>query len=425
MRITTIRADEYVAFDEESIAEERKIRSQVIDIIDAVRTGKDRALRELTKRFDGVPIDDFRIDKETIDRAYRTIDPRLRDDLERAYRNIVAYHEKQLPTDYALAVRKNCSVGQMTRPIDRAGLYVPGGTAQYPSTVLMNAVPAKIAGVREVIMISPPDRAGKVAETVLAAAKIVGIERIYRLGGAQGIAALAYGTESIPRVDKIVGPGNIYVTTAKKELFGVVGIDMIAGPTEVVIYADERTDPRYVAADLLAQAEHDARARAILITSSRSLVERVNAELKRQSARLYRQDIIGQALSRYGQAILVSSASEARSLIDAIAPEHLEVMVEDAEAFARTIRHAGSIFIGPYSPEPLGDYMSGTNHTLPTNRTARFASPLGVADFMKRQSFIHFDREGLKAYRDSIVRIARSEGLDGHANAIEVRFDED
>ncbi len=425
MRIKTIKARDYKNDDEVEIREEKEIREKVIAIIDAVKKQKDTALRELTMRFDGVHISDFAVDQQAIDEAYETIDPKLRADLIRAHENIKAYHEKQRPKDFHFDVEPNCSIGQRTRPIDRVGLYVPGGTAQYPSTVLMNAVPAKIAGVKEIIMISPPDRTGKIGKTVLAAAKIVGVERIYTCGGAQGIAALAYGTESIPKVDKIVGPGNAYVTMAKRELFSVVGIDMIAGPTEVVIYADDKTNPRYVAADLLAQAEHDVRAKAILITSSTRLIHSVNEALEQQVEKLARKDIIRQALEDYGVAVVVSSADEARELIDWIAPEHLEIMVENAEMFARTIRHAGAIFIGPYSPEPLGDYMAGTNHTLPTSRTARFASPLGVADFMKRQSLIQFDRNGLETYRDSLVRIAESEGLTAHANAIEVRFDED
>lgn len=423
--IKTIKACDYRDSDDVSIKEERMIRSKVIDIIDAVREEGDVALRNLTMRYDGVSIEEFAVSRKTIDEAYERIDSSLRDDLIRAHENIRTYHEKQKPKDFEIAIMKNNTIGQVTKPIDRVGLYVPGGTAQYPSTVLMNAVPAKIAGVREIVMISPPDRNGNIGQTVLAAAKIAGIDRICRCGGAQGIAALAFGTQTIERVDKIVGPGNMYVTMAKKELFGIVGIDMIAGPTEVVIYADEKTNPRYIAADLMAQAEHDVRSRAILITRSTRLIDEVNREIEKQIEKLIRQDIIRQALEDYGKAILVSSDDEARKLIDRIAPEHVEIMVEHASVFAKTIRHAGSIFVGPYSPEPLGDYMAGTNHTLPTGSTARFASPLGVLDFMKRQSVIHFDQSGLETYRHSIVRIAESEGLSAHANAIEVRFRED
>ena len=316
-------------------------------------------------------------------------------------------------------------MGQMVRPIERVALYVPGGTAAYPSTVLMNAIPAKLAGVKDLVIITPVKADGKVNPVIVAAAKVSGVDTIYKFGGAQGVAAIANGTETIEKVDKIVGPGNIFVATAKKLSYGVVDIDMVAGQSEVLVIADEKTNPKYIAADLMSQAEHDKLASAMLVTTSKELVEKVNVELKRQVAYLSRKEIIEESLKNYGGAILVKNLKEAFDVSNYLAPEHLEVLVENPVNTLPSIKNAGSIFLGEYSPEPLGDYMSGTNHVLPTGGTAKFYSALGVYDFVKYSSYSYYPREVLETFKDDVQTFAKSEGLDAHANSIAVRFEEE
>jgi len=394
----------------------------VKEIISQVKEKKDQAVIEYTSLFDQVYQEDYRISQDQIDLAYQHIDDDLINDLKIAYQNIRKFHERQMPRAYQYTMDKDSLVGQLIRPIERVGIYVPGGTAAYPSTVLMNAVPAQVAQVKDIVMISPPNKEGKISDIILAAAKIAGVTEIYQVGGAQGIAALAYGTETIKPVSKIVGPGNIYVALAKKEVFGQVGIDMIAGPSEVLIYADDSSNPKFVAADLLAQAEHDEMARAILVSDSINFVQAVNEELSLQLKSLSRQAIARKSLETNGYAIIVDNQEEAIQAVNIIAPEHLELMVENAEAIIARIKNAGAIFVGPYSPEPLGDYIAGPNHTLPTSGSARFSSPLSTDDFVKKMSYIRFSKQGLSAVQESIQRLANKEGLSAHAQAIKVRF---
>lgn len=402
------------------------IRNQVKTILREVKQDGDTAVREFTRRFDQAEIVRFRVSDAELEEAWNAVDDTLKDDLRTAWDNIVRFHERQLPKDFSYELFPGSSVGQRIVPIDRVGIYVPGGTAAYPSTVLMNAAPAKVAGVPRVVMVSPPNTFGKIADVILVAARIAGVSEIYKVGGAQAVAALAYGTKTIPKVDQIVGPGNVYVALAKRELYGIVGIDMVAGPSEILIVADDMADPAFVAADLLSQAEHDTLARPLLVTTSASLIERVNMELEQQLSVLARADLARTSLQNEGRAILVDTLDEAIEAANLIAPEHLELLVEDAEAVVPSIRNAGAVFVGPYSPEPLGDYIAGPNHTLPTSGTARFASALSTTDFLKKMSIIRFDKAGLSNYQDKIVNIATKEGLTAHANAVSRRFtDED
>jgi histidinol dehydrogenase len=399
-----------------------KVNQTVNDIITDVKNNRDAACKKYTKLFDKVSISSFKIKQEEIDEAYKNVDKELISDLQKAYQNIINYHEKQYPKEYF--INDDGSVlGQLIRPIERVGMYVPGGTAAYPSTVLMNAAPAFIAGVEKRVMITPPNEDGSISPVLLVAASIANISEIYKIGGAQGIAALAYGTETIPKVDKIVGPGNIYVAMAKKQVSGVCGIDMIAGPSEVVIIADETANPKFIAADLLAQAEHDTLAQSILLTTSTKLAKDVNIELERQMNYLSRKEILAQSISNKGAIILVDSIDEAISLSNKIAPEHLELVFENAEEKVKDVINAGAIFIGEYSPEPVGDYFAGPNHTLPTSGTARYSQALNVTDFVKRISYIKYSKKSLDENKDSIIRIAKAEGLTAHANSIEVRYE--
>ena len=391
-------------------------------ILQDVKQDKDHAVRDFTKRFDQVDLVQFKVSKEDIEAAYNRIDPLVIEDMKLAYENIRRYHEKQLPSDYYYDVIPGGQVGQRIVPIDSVGLYVPGGTAAYPSTVLMNAVPAIVAGVPKIVMISPPNKEGQISDIILVAANIAGITEVYKVGGAQGIAALAYGTETIPKVDKIVGPGNIYVALAKREVYGTVGIDMVAGPSEILVVADASANPVFVASDLLSQAEHDTLARPLLVTTSQALIDQVNAQLRLQLKDLSRRDIAETSLQTEGRAILVTAKEEALEAINQIAPEHLELLVEDPDSWLSDIRNAGAVFVGPYSPEPLGDYLAGPNHTLPTSGTARFASALNTTDFIKRMSVIRFDRTSLSAFAPSIERFATTEGLTAHAKAISRRM---
>lgn len=421
--LQTISLQEFKQEKQDNTFDPTTLRT-VQSILKDVKTDGDQAVRDFTKRFDGIEMVSFKVTEEELDQAYERVDNTLIKDLELAFENIVRFHKQQLPQSYTDELLEGSTVGQRIVPIESVGIYVPGGTAAYPSTVLMNAAPAIVAGVKNIVMISPPNKEGKIADIILAAAKVAGIKTIFKVGGAQGIGALAFGTNSIPKVDKIVGPGNIYVALAKKEVYGIVGIDMIAGPSEILIYADDTSDPAYVASDLLSQAEHDTLARPILITTSTSLMERVNKELERQLEELERQEIARVSLEEQGKAIIVTSKEEAIDAINAVAPEHLELLVEDAEDLLPQITNAGAIFVGQYSPEPLGDYIAGPNHTLPTSGTATYASALGTADFIKRISVIQFSKEGLETYKDSIIRIANKEGLTAHANAVKRRFEE-
>lgn len=421
MYLTPITLSEFQTTLDNDLFDEGMLR-RVKAIIKDVKQDKDQAVRDFTNRFDNVSIIQFRVSQEDIDAAYDRTDQTLIDDLTIAYQNIVRFHTLQLPQDYSYDIQPGSTVGQRIVPIDSVGIYVPGGTAAYPSTVLMNAAPAQVAGVSNIVMISPPNKEGSIDDIILAAAKVAGITNVYKVGGAQGIAALAYGTETIPKVDKIVGPGNIYVALAKRELYGIVGIDMVAGPSEILIVADDSANPIYVASDLLSQAEHDTLARPLLVTTSATLIEAVNGELDRQLQTLSRREIAIESLQNEGRAILVNSLEEAILAINQIAPEHLELLVENPMALIPQIRNAGAVFVGAYSPEPLGDYIAGPNHTLPTSGTARFASALGTSDFVKKMSIISFTKTGLNTYKDSIIRIANKEGLTAHANAIARRF---
>ncbi len=399
------------------------IKEKVKQILSDVKDRGDQALRDYSQKYDGVLIDDFLVSQEEIDCALNNTDPKLIEDLKKAKKNIEKYHKKQIRTSYSLYEEEDIILGQIVRAVEKVGIYVPGGTAAYPSTVLMNALPAKLAGVDKIIMITPPNKDGKINKSILAAASIAGVDEVYKVGGAQGIGALTYGTESIAKVDKITGPGNAYVTMAKKQVSGQVGIDMIAGPSEVLIIADQWSNPKYIAADIIAQAEHDEMASAILITDWDPLGEKVLEEIEIQIEGLDRKNIIKKSLKNYGAIIITSSIAESINLANKIAPEHLEILTRNPFDIYKSIRNAGAIFLGEYSPEPVGDYYSGTNHILPTCATARFSSPLSVEDFIKKSSLIYYSKKALKEAKNSIIRIAEEEGLTGHANSIRVRFE--
>lgn len=395
-------------------------------IIDEVRAGKDAAVFEMTKRFDGADVNagNIRVTEEEIKEAYTLVDPSLVEIIRRAIVNIRVYHEKQRQYSWFDTTPDGTILGQKVTPLQSAGVYVPGGKAAYPSSVLMNVIPAKVAGVEKIVMVTPPGKDGKVNPGTLVAANEAGADEIYKVGGAQAIAALAFGTESIPKVDKIVGPGNIYVALAKKAVYGHVSIDSIAGPSEILVIADETANPRFVAADLLSQAEHDELASAILVTTSEKLAEEVAAEIKGFTAVLSRKDIIEKSLENYGHILIASDLEEAIEIANAIASEHLEIVTKNPFEVMTKIRNAGAIFIGEYSSEPLGDYFAGPNHILPTNGTAKFFSPLGVDDFIKKSSIIYYSKEALAPKKDDIMQFAKAESLTAHANSIGVRFEE-
>ena len=400
------------------------ISQRVKEIVARVRQEGDKALFEYTARFDHADIHaaNVLVSREEIDRAYTQVDTAWLEAMREAARRITAFHEKQKQNTW-VDFQPGMALGQKITPLRRVGVYVPGGTAAYPSSVLMNVLPAKVAGVKEIIMVTPPGRNGTVSYPLtLVAADLAGVDKIYKIGGAQAVAALAFGTESIPRVDKITGPGNIYVANAKREVFGHVGIDMVAGPSEVLVIADASADPRYVAADLLSQAEHDPFAAAILVTDSQSLAEAAAAELERQTALLPRQEIVRQSLSAYGTIVVAENLAACADIANQIAPEHLELSVAEPYALLPLIDNAGAIFLGHYTPEPLGDYMAGPNHVLPTSGTARFFSPLSVDDFVKKSSIICSSRGELEKVADQVILLAQQEGLDAHANAVAIRF---
>ena len=400
---------------------DQQMNAKVLDIIEQVRTRKDDALLEYTEKFDHVKLDSLIMSEEEIEAVMNKVDASLIADLKEAAENIACYHEKQLQEGYEIQKEDGVYLGQRVIPLERVGVYVPGGRAAYPSTVLMNVIPAKIAGVKEIVMVTPPSADGSVDPVIAAAAHIAGVTRICKVGGAQAVAALAYGTQSIPRVDKIVGPGNAYVACAKRLVYGKVDIDMIAGPSEILVIADKGADPEYVAADMISQAEHDPMASSILITDDETLVEKVEEALQRQSDALPRQEIIAQSLTRYGTVMVCDTMEECIEKANAIAPEHLELMVQDARSWLPLVRNAGSVFLGYYTCESIGDYFGGCNHVLPTNGTARFASALSCDSFIKKSSYLHYSKEALQRDGGKILNIAHHESLDGHANAVEVR----
>jgi histidinol dehydrogenase len=389
----------------------------VAPIIADVRTRGDRALRDYTRKFDGVEITDVEVPRTEIDAAYTAMDKAFIEVLEKAAANIRSYHSRQKRESFVISEQEGVVLGQKVVPVAVAGIYVPGGTAAYPSTVLMDTIPAKIAGVGQVVMVTPPGRDGKVSQAVLAAAKVAGVDRVFRVGGAQAVAALAYGTESVPKADKIVGPGNIFVAEAKKQVSGVVSIDMIAGPSEILIIADSKSDPRVVAADMLSQAEHDRNASAVLVTDSRELAPKVAQELEKQLAVLPREEIARASIETNGKIIIASSINQAIEVSDRIAPEHLELCVDNPFDYLDRIRNAGSVFLGRNCPEALGDYLAGPNHTLPTSGTARFSSPLSVDDFIKKYQFTYYTKDALSAVASDIALFARREGLEAHARS--------
>ena len=402
-----------------------KFEAAVNDILLNVRTNKDEALFKYTKDFDKADINasNIVVTKEEIEEAYTKVDPALVDVIRKSLKNIKEYHEKQKQYSWFDSKPDGTILGQKVTPLARAGVYVPGGKAAYPSSVLMNVVPAKVAGVEQIIMCTPPDHEGKVYPTTLVAANEAGVDVVYKAGGAQAIAAMAYGTESIPKVDKICGPGNIYVALAKKAVFGYVSIDSVAGPSEILVIADETANPRYVAADLLSQAEHDEMASAILITTSSELANKVSAEIDGFLKELSRSEIISKSLDNYGYILLVDDINEAVSVANDIASEHLEIVTKDPFNVMTKIKNAGAIFLGEYSSDPLGDYFAGPNHVLPTNGTAKFFSALSVDDFIKKSSIISYSREALEAIHNDIENFASAEHLTAHANSIKVRFE--
>ena len=402
---------------------DRSVEDGVAAILRDVRDNGDRAVRAYSEKFDGWVPDSLEISMAEIERITADCDPAFLAAMERAAENIRAFHARQKQQSRIDPERNGVLMGQRVRGLHRVGVYVPGGTAAYPSSVLMNVIPAKIAEVGEIVMVTPPGRTGKPDKNILAAAKIAGVDRVFLIGGAQAVAALAYGTESVPKVDKVVGPGNIFVATAKKLLYGTIDIDMIAGPSEILVIADSSAKPEYLAADLMSQAEHDRMASAILITPDEALARATADEIERQMETLSRRDIIRESIDNFGAIIVCESLTEAVDFANELAPEHLEVCCENPLEYIGKLDNAGSVFLGNYTPEPLGDYFAGPNHVLPTSGTARFFSPLSVDDFIKKSSFIYYTKDALLAAADDIIRIAETEELTAHANSIAVRRD--
>ena len=420
---TMQQKDELIAYLEGRSEEiNADIMLKVTDILNNVRLNKDDALKYYTKCFDGIDLDDFKVSEAELAAQAALADPDFVVAMQNASHNIEVFHQAQVQYGYRLDKEYGIYLGQRVLPLDSVGIYVPGGRAQYPSSVLMNAIPARIAGVKRIVMITPPSKEGGLHPNIAAAAKIAGVTEIYKIGGAQGIAALAYGTQSIQKVDKIVGPGNIFVATAKKLVFGTVDIDMIAGPSEILVIADKDANPAYVAADLLSQAEHDPMASAILVSDNAELIEKVNVELAKQVELLPKVDIAKASLQAYGTSILCDDLSQCVEISNQIAPEHLELMIQEPMAYLDQVKHAGSVFLGYYTCESIGDYFGGTNHVLPTSGTARFSSALGVDSFIKKSSFLYYSEEAVKTYGSQIVKMAQEENLDAHANAVKVRL---
>lgn len=401
---------------------DKQVTNVVSEIIEDVKKNGDEAVKAYTEKFDGKLPQYYEVPRDLINDALTEADPEFVNSMLNAVENITDFHNRQKSQSFVNPKENGVILGQRVRGLERVGLYVPGGTAAYPSSVLMNAIPAKIAGVKEIIMVTPPLKDGTPNKDILVAAALCGVDKIFLSGGAQAIAALAYGTEEIPKVDKIVGPGNIFVATAKKLLYGVVDIDMIAGPSEILVLADQTADPKYVAADLMSQAEHDKLASAILVTTCEELADKTETEINKQVEALSRKDIIEKSLSDYGAVLVCETKDQACEIANRLAPEHLEVLFENPLEYLGKLDNAGSVFLGNYAPEPLGDYYAGPNHVLPTSGTARFFSPLSVNSFEKRSSFIYYTEDALREAKDDIVLIAEKEGLTAHANAIRVRF---
>lgn len=406
-------------------AVQKEVINIVDDILDNVKQRGDKAVIEYTQSFDSenVKVDNLVVSKAEIEEAYKKVDNDFLDAIKLSRDNIREFHEKQMRNSWMITKEKGVILGQTIRGLENVGIYVPGGTAAYPSSVIMNAIPAKVAGVKNLHMVTPPLKDGSINPNILVAADLAGVDKVFKVGGAQAVAALAFGTETIPKVDKIVGPGNIYVAMAKRSVYGNVDIDMIAGPSEILIIADENADGKYLAADLMSQAEHDVLASAILVTTSMELANEVKKELERQVENLSRKDIIKASIENYGAIIVVDNIEKAVDMANKIAPEHLEVVVEKPFLLLGDIKNAGSIFLGAYAPEPLGDYIAGPNHVLPTSGTARFFSPLSVDDFVKKSSYIYYSDMALSDVKDKIVKLAEVEGLTAHANSIKVRFE--
>ena len=397
----------------------------VAEIIAEVRKGGDKAVLAYNKKFDGADLSALEVTEAEIEEAFQAVDPRFLEILRNAEKNIRGFHQKQVRNSFIMNESEGIVCGQKITPIEKVGLYVPGGTAAYPSTVLMDSVPAKIAGCKEIVMVSPPGKDGKINPVILAAAKIAGVQRIFKVGGAQAIAALAYGTESIPKVDKIVGPGNAFVAEAKKQVFGMVSIDMIAGPSEILVVADGKSNPAHVAADLLSQAEHDKLASAVLVTESKELAQAVSEELERQIPLLSRAEIARASIDNNGKIIVADDLKVVLEIANEIAPEHLELMVDNPFDYLDGIKHAGSIFMGRNCPEALGDYYAGPNHTLPTSGTARFSSPLSVDDFVKKSQYTYYTAEALQKIGADVVYFAEAEGLQAHGKSVSIRLEKE
>lgn len=416
--IAALLYQEQVALNAETVSVEETVK----EIMARVAREGDAALKAYNLQFDGIEIDDLEVSQAQLDAAFEQIEPDILSALEGAKANIASYHQQQVEEGFEDQPSEGVLRGQLIRPLERVGVYVPGGTAAYPSSVLMNVIPAKIAGVEEIIMITPPQETYNPA--ILVAARLAGVDKIYQVGGAHGIAALTYGTQSIPKVDKITGPGNIYVATAKKLVYGLVGIDMIAGPSEIGVIADETASPVFVAADLLSQAEHDRLARAILVTNSEVLAEQIELEIERQLQTLPREEIARASIEQNGRIIVTDTVEAMFDLMNLVTPEHLEIAMEDAYEYLSLVKHAGSIFLGHYTSEPIGDYYAGTNHVLPTSGTSRFYSALGVHDFIKRIQYTQYSKKAVQEASQAITNLAYSEGLAAHARAIEVRNEE-
>lgn len=426
MRVVNVNNKNYIEAVKKVLVRNEESFSQidraVEEIISNVINRGDLALKEYTEKFDGAKLDDIRVKADEIKDALNMVGEDFINILKEARDNIWDYHSKQLRESMVYNKTSGIVLGQIINPIERVGIYVPGGKAAYPSTVLMDSIPARVAGVKSIAMVTPPKEDGRVNPYILAAASICSIEEIYKVGGAQGIGALAYGTETIKGVSKIVGPGNAYVARAKKRVFGAVAIDMIAGPSEICIIADEKANPTFIAADLLSQAEHDEMAAAMLVTTSERIANEVDIEVTRQMETLSRNEIMEKSINNHGVIFVADNLDTAFKLVNEIAPEHLEIMLEEPLKYVPCVENAGAIFLGQYSPEPLGDYFAGPNHTLPTSGTARFSSPLGVDDFIKKSSLIYYERNEFLSVKDKIMRFAEKEGLTAHANSINVRY---
>ncbi len=420
MKYGEISKDEIFARQEATV----DVSAIVSDIIEDVKTNGDKAVLAYNLKFDGADLETLEVSEEEINEAFESVEDKFLDILRNAAANIRAFHQKQVRTSFIMNEKAGVVTGQKITPIEKVGLYVPGGTAAYPSTVLMDSIPAKIAGCKTIVMVTPPSKNGKVNPVILAAAKIAGVDRIYKVGGAQAVAALAFGTESIPKVDKIVGPGNAFVAEAKKQVFGMVSIDMIAGPSEILVIADGKSNPSHVAADLLSQAEHDKLASAVLVTDSEDLAQKVSEELEKQIPLLLRSEIARTSIDNNGKIIIADNIRDVIAISNEIAPEHLEIMVDNPFDYLDAIENAGSVFMGRHCPEALGDYYAGANHTLPTSGTARFSSPLSVDDFVKKIQYTYYTEDALKKIGDEVAFFAEKEGLTAHARSVTIRTEE-